>query len=404
MRRISMLLHRWLGLFTALFLAMAGLTGAMIAWDHELDHWLNPQLFRAQDQGPVRDPLQLANELEAKDARFTVSYLPLKLEEGDALDLHITPHIDPRTKQLYELGFTEIMLDPATGRRLGQREWGAFSLARESIMPFLYKLHYTLHLPMSGTLDFGMLVMGIIAIVWFLDAFIALYISFPSRKVWKKSFAFRFDQGTHKMTFDLHRSSGVWLWPILFVFAFTAVTMNLGDQLIEPIVNAISPLTKNPWDTEPNFDPPAPKVSREQALALGKAAAAERGITEPIGSIFYSAQWNFYSLNFHVPGAEHGDGGLGNRALFFDAQTGAMIRDREPAKGSAGDLFMAAQFPLHSGRLFGTGGRIFVSLLGLIIFGLSFTGVWLWAKKRLAQGRAAARNRAPAANVIDSRI
>jgi uncharacterized iron-regulated membrane protein len=53
-------------------------------------------------------------------------------------------------------------------------------------MPFLYKLHYTLHIPMTdGGLDVGMLVMGAIAVVWMLDAFIALYISFPSRKVWK---------------------------------------------------------------------------------------------------------------------------------------------------------------------------------------------------------------------------
>lgn len=386
MRKIAMLLHRWLGLFTASFLGMAGLTGAVIAWDHELDHRLNPQLFHAQDRGLARDPLELANELEAMDTRLTVSYLPLELEEGSALDVHVTAHIDPKTKRPYELGFTEIMLDPATGRRLGQREWGAFSLARESIMPFLYKLHYTLHLPRSGTLDFGMLLMGIVALVWLLDACIALYISFPNRKVWTKSFAFRFNRGTHRMMFDLHRSSGVWLWPMLFVFAFTAVTMNLGDPLIEPMVNAISPLTNNPWDAEPSFDPPAPKLSREQVLALGKAAAAERGIEEPIGSMFYSAQWNFYSLSFHAPGAEHGDGGLGNRALFFDAQTGAMIRDRDPAEGTGGDLFMAAQFPLHSGRLFGTVGRIFVSVLGLVIFGLSFTGVWLWAKKRLAEG------------------
>ncbi len=398
-----MLLHRWLGLFTALFLAMAGLTGAVIAWDHELDHWLNPQLFRAQDRGPARGPLQLANELEAKDPRFTVSYLPLALEEGDALDLFVAPRIDPRTQRPYELGFTEVTLDPATGRRLGQREWGTFSLAREGIMPFLYKLHYTLHLPQAGTLDVGMLVMGIVAVVWFLDAFIALYISFPSRKVWKKSFAFRFDQGSIKAMFDLHRSGGVWLWPILLVFAFTAVSMNLGDQLIEPMVNAVSPLSKNPWDAAPNMDPPAPKLSRERALELGKAEAAARGITEPLGSLFYSPTWSFYALNFHRPGAAHGDGGLGNRVLFFDAQTGELVRDREPTQGSAGDLFIAAQFPIHSGRLFGVAGRIFVSVLGLLIFGLSFTGVWLWAKKRVARGRAAARQRVPSPNTVDSR-
>jgi uncharacterized iron-regulated membrane protein len=403
MRRILMLLHRWLGLFTALFLGLAGLTGAVIAWDHELDHWLNPQLFQAQDPGPARPPLELARELEARDPRFTVSYVPLQLEPGESLDLFVSPRIDPKTAQPYELGFTEIMLDPASGRVLGQRTWGAFSLAREGIMPFLYKLHYTLHIPVMNGVDVGMTIMGIIALAWLLDAFVALYISFPSRKVWKKSFSFRLDQGANKAMFDLHRSSGVWLWPLLFVFSFTAVVMNLGDELVQPVVNALSPLTPNPWDAPPGAAR-EPGISRERALVLGQALAKERDIHEPIGSIFFSPEWGYYALNLHLPGQSHGDGGLGNRGLYLDAQTGALIRDRVPGKGSAGDLFMAAQFPIHSGRIFGLGGRIFVSMLGVVVAGLSFTGVWLWAKKRVAKARAAARDRVPAASVVDSRI
>jgi uncharacterized iron-regulated membrane protein len=41
------MLHRWFGLAAALFLFVSGLTGAVISWDHELDAWLNPQLFQA---------------------------------------------------------------------------------------------------------------------------------------------------------------------------------------------------------------------------------------------------------------------------------------------------------------------------------------------------------------------
>ena len=45
MRRALVVIHRWLGLFTAVFLIVAGASGALIAWDHELDEWLNPELF-----------------------------------------------------------------------------------------------------------------------------------------------------------------------------------------------------------------------------------------------------------------------------------------------------------------------------------------------------------------------
>ncbi len=51
MRATFTLIHRWAGLFIAVFLAIAGLTGAVISWDHEHDEWLNPHLYDAKAEG-----------------------------------------------------------------------------------------------------------------------------------------------------------------------------------------------------------------------------------------------------------------------------------------------------------------------------------------------------------------
>jgi hypothetical protein len=48
-----------------------------------------------------------------------------------------------------------------------------------------------------------------------------------------------------------------------------------------------------------------------------------------------------------------------------------------PGAGSAGDIFLQAQFPLHSGRILGLPGRIFVSATGLLVAMLSVTGIIL---------------------------
>ena len=37
MRSLLVLLHRWFGLFIAVFLFVSGLTGALISWDHQID-------------------------------------------------------------------------------------------------------------------------------------------------------------------------------------------------------------------------------------------------------------------------------------------------------------------------------------------------------------------------------
>jgi uncharacterized iron-regulated membrane protein len=46
---------------------------------------------------------------------------------------------------------------------------------------------------------------------------------------------------------------------------------------------------------------------------------------------------------------------------------------------------MQLQFPVHSGRILGTAGRVLVSVLGVAIAALSVTGVLIWARKRKAR-------------------
>lgn len=50
MRPVLVRLHRWLGVATAIFLFVSGVTGALIAWDHAIDAWLNPQFFHARTE------------------------------------------------------------------------------------------------------------------------------------------------------------------------------------------------------------------------------------------------------------------------------------------------------------------------------------------------------------------
>lgn len=253
MRAFFVLLHRWLGLFTAVFLFIAGLTGAVISWEHELDEWLNPQLFEARSgadgAGEPLSPLALAARVEAADPRVRVTYLSLAAEPGHTLVLFVKPRIDPATGEAFEPGYNQIALDPVTGEIQGRRMWGEMGLTHENLLPFLYKLHYSLHLPEGWGIELGVLLMGIVGIVWVLDSLIALWIAFPSAGAWRKSFAFRWRQGSYKCNFDLHRSGGVWVWGLLLIMAVTSVSMNLGLQVMRPVVSTFSDLTPSPFDT-----------------------------------------------------------------------------------------------------------------------------------------------------------
>jgi uncharacterized iron-regulated membrane protein len=388
MRPILVLLHRWFGLFAAIFLFVSGLTGALISWDHELDEWLNPHLFHARATGASLPALELAARLESADPRLRVRFMPLEVEPGHTLGVTVEARIDPATGQPYQLGFNQVAIDPVNGEILGRREWGKVSLDRENLLPFLYKLHYSMHIPDISLIPVGTLFMGIVAIVWVFDCVLALWISFPNLKAWRQSFAFRWRAGGYRLNFDLHRSGGAWLFLLILTLAVTSVSMNLKEQVMRPAVGWFAELTPAPFATRVPVAVDRvkePKMGRVEILEIARSEAARRGLTGPAGGLFLVSQFGIYGVGFFEPGNSHGDGGLGNPWLYFDAESGIPLGGEIPGQGTAGDIFLQAMFPLHSGRIAGIPGRIVVSLMGLVIAMLSVTGIVIWARKRRAR-------------------
>jgi uncharacterized iron-regulated membrane protein len=390
MRPFWTFLHRWVGLLTALFLIVSGLTGAVISWDHELDDLLNPHLMEAKVKGPALPSLELARLVEERHPQVRVSFLPLAVEPGETLHVFVRPRVDPATGKLYEPGFNQVFIDPASGEELGKREWGAvWPVTRENFVSFLYKFHYSLHLPEMWGIDrWGLWLLGVVAILWTLDCFVALLISFPKGQPWRRSFLMRWKTGGYRLNFDLHRAVSLWTWGLLLIVAFTGFSLNLYREVFLPVMSMFSQVTPTPFTARtptPKHQPITPKLGFADAIRLAKAEAGKRGWTEPAGSVFYSPNYGLYGVQFFHPEADHGVGGGGHKRLYYDGQDGRYVGDKLPWSGTAADLFVQAQFPLHSGRILGLPGRILISIMGVVVAMLSITGLVIWWRKLKAR-------------------
>lgn len=416
MRSFFTSLHRYVGLLIAVFLIFSGLTGAVISWDHELDDWLNPQLMEAHSAGKALSSLEIARQLEARYPEIRVTSLPLVAQAGESLVIGVKPRQNPATGLLYEPGFNQVFVDPVTGNELGKREWGAvWPISKQTLVSFLYKLHYSLHLPeMWGKDRWGIWLLGVIAILWTLDSFVGFYLTLPAKRRglsmqaawkrehsetadspmpagkswwqrWQPAWKVRWRGGSAKLNFDLHRAFSLWTWGLLFIIAFTAFSLNLYREVFYPMMSTISTVTPSPFDVRPRAPkhaPMSPALSYAQVIATAQAEAKSRGWSEPAASAFYNQSVGIYGVQFYHVADDHGAGGVGHKRLYYDGRDGRYLGDRQPWRGTAADIFLQAQFPLHSGRILGLPGRILISVMGVVVAMLSVTGVLIWWRKR----------------------
>lgn len=377
--------HRILGLATALFLAIAGLTGAVLAFHGEIDRLLNPAAYRAVAAGAPLSPEALAQRIEAGDPRRAVWYMSLEREAGRSALAVAIGRTDPATGQPFTLKTNWFNVDPVSGQILAERQWGECCLSRLNLIPFLYEFHHNLSLPGA----WGVLLMGGVAIVWLIDGFVGLALTFPRGRPflakWRPAFGIK-GGSAFRLNLDLHRAAGLWLFVVLILLALSSVAMNLRQEVVEPVVGLFSKVTPTPASGPPLDTPRDRTLSYDVVLDAALGLARARGWDDPASEIFYAPHYGIFGVAF----GDHEDP-MDTRWLYFDGETAAFKGAIVPGVGTAGDIFLQLQFPIHSGRILGLPGRILIAVTGIVVAMLSVTGVVIWWKKRAGRKARAAK-------------
>ncbi|MBA3595247.1 MAG: PepSY domain-containing protein [Polaromonas sp.] len=378
LRSALVVIHRYSGLFMAVFLIIAGLTGSVITFYREFDKSLNPELFLAEERGPALSLSELSQKIEAAYPQARTSFMRVGREPGESVLSWITPRTNPQTGKPFELPHTQVFVHPVTGDILGGRQFGVLSTEKKDLIPFLYKLHYKLHLPEKS----GMWLMGGVAMLLTLNCLIAFYLAIPQKGPLWKAFGLSWNGDAGRFNFDLHRAAGLWFWAVLLVIGFTSVYLNLRVEVFTPAVELFSPVTKDPIQKARALSQPLaqPAVDWNKALVLAQAALRKEGgrETKPDG-ISLDYKKGIYRIRFH---SDQDIAYYGDTRVYIDATSGENKGILRRGDGTAGDTIMQWQYPLHSGQALGMAGRIVVFIAGLVTALLSITGIVVWLGKR----------------------
>ncbi|WP_084678895.1 PepSY domain-containing protein [Methylocystis sp. ATCC 49242] len=407
-------LHRWAGLAMAGFLILAGTTGSLLAFQQELNHWLTPELYPEPRPGPLIEPAALAHRAEtlAPQGRAKTVYIGYP---GTALiGMGPRPGAAP-------LDFDTLFLDPTDGRELGRIKsggpptalFGVFPTTLSAIMPFIYDLHMTLALG-----NVGAWILGIFALIWTLDCFVALYLTLPAGAFglsnfftrWKCAWSIKFRSSFFRVNFDLHRAGGLWLWIPLLIFAWSSVSFKL-PTLYRTTMQMLFEYQPPAWALPPPQHAVEGKLplTWDDAQAIGRKLMAEEAdrhkFTVERELALYILPDDGYA-EYRVRSSRDIGMITGQTSIFFDAYTGALQNVILPTGHRPGNSITTWLIELHMANLFGLPYRVFVCGLGFLIVMLSGTGVYIWWKKRSARsqhvGRAWRRLRRPNGRAIDS--
>jgi len=349
-RKVLLNLHLWAGMAAAVFLALLGITGGLIVFEDEIDHWLNPRPHI--QSGPQRLSLNvLTARLEAAQPGYKVAGFTFPSRSDRPLGAFL------RSEKLRKNVGVDI--NPYTGEVFPVRG------QQNNFTGNVHQLHTHLLLGRAGST-----VMAFAALFLLFLAITGLILWWP-----RKVFTVRWSGRGTRLNFDLHNALGIYSSTFLLIFALTGVVIhweNLASNLIRTVTHA--PVEAPMADASPPVVG-ATSISADEALAIAERAAP--GAMPTFMQLGSEGPMRI-AMKFpedHTP--------AGRTIAFLDRYTGNILSLKNTRTAS-----IEYKYPrmwnreIHTGDLFGWPTRILACLSSLTLPMMAITGPLIWWNRR----------------------
>jgi uncharacterized iron-regulated membrane protein len=396
-RALLLVLHRWAGLTIALALVVTGLTGAILPYQDQLRSLTAPNIWNVQKPTPDARPLsglQLMRLVETFSGGI-VSYIELVPKPDHAFSVFVSPGPDGSPAD-----YDQVYVDPYTSKIRAAVRYGDLKDGAINLVPFLVTFHYSLA---AG--PWGSRLLGLAALIWCGVCVAGFFLTLTARngnwrgtfRRWRLAWSIRRDKGRQILAFDLHRATGLWLWPAMLVFAWSAVAFNL-DTVHQPVQRFFG--ARGLYQPIHNPAPASGQaMSPEKAEATGRTLMAKEA--QRRGFVVRAPEALSFRPYDHVTGyyartSLDGPTDQGSTVVWFDEVSGREVAFEPPFGTTAADAIDKATRMLHTTALFGWPYKLFVSFFGLLTAATAIAGIYMWVRRSGKRSRKMVRAKVPA--------
>ncbi len=354
--------HGWLGMGLGLWLALLGLSGSLLVFYPVLDAGLNPALRWTPADGCVARWQPVLDALHAAEPDRPGAWR-LELPEGGCGMVHARLLKPAESAGAF---FRPLLLElhPTRLQVLTRRFWG------DTVMTWLYDLHYTLLLGQAG-----LWAVGAAGLVGLFMTVAGLRLWWPATAAqWRQAWAVKRGAARQRRTWDQHRLVGLYTAPVLLAVALTGVEL-AWPEWIDPLVQRWG--GPQPLAMARSVPQPGAMVTLDRALAVAQARfpqAVPRWVDTPDGPE------GSYRVRLQQPGEPSAR--FPKTFVRVDAWSGEVLAVRDARQSPPGEALLAWMHPLHNGEALGLAGRWAVLLCGLAWPWLAWSGWRRWRDRR----------------------
>lgn len=351
-RSILFLFHQWLGVAVGGYFVLMAATGILLLYADPLDRIISLQLYAVSEPTTASvDLTRLVNAIEKQLPAFPIEDIRFPRDARDSV-LILSPGGE-------DSGTTEIYVDPRSYKVLGtRREADAWNV-------WVYGLHAELKLASLGKNLNGILALAVAAL---LGTAIPLWWPKNQHQISQR---LRIKLGASRMRwlFDVHNLAGIYSFSVLMTIVLTGVYF-VYQESVEP---ALLRMMKTPVKKEQDVAGDVKTQLSWSTLLVKGEAVYPNGKTTWV-NLPLTADKPFRLTR--IP--EHGDW-LGREVnISLHTSTGKVISSKSFVDDTAGQSFLRAVYPIHTGAWAGDASRLIYAFVSLAPAILLFTGLAKW--------------------------